>query len=84
MLMGDRLIWTINLIDWVPGATFAQAYAEVPYLVQDEVVTAEMYFRDFFLMAFALTFVYLITFLNFIVMKVTIADWFKKNTTLAG
>lgn len=84
MLMGDRLIWTINLIDWIPGASFAAAYAEVPYLVEDEVVTAEMYYRDFFLMGFALVFVYLITFLNFIVMKLSIADWFKKNTTLAG
>ncbi|PWJ70498.1 hypothetical protein B0O40_0338 [Ruminococcaceae bacterium R-25] len=84
MLMGDRFIWTMNLIDWIPGATFAQAYAEVPYLVEDEVVTAEMYYRDFFVMGFAVVFVYLITFLNFIVMKVTIADWFKKNTKLAG
>lgn len=84
MLMGDRLIWTINLIDWIPGATFAQAFAEVPYLIEDEVVTAEMYYRDFFLMGFALVFVYLITFLNFIVMKLSIADWFKKNTTLVN
>ena len=84
MLMGDRLIWTVNLIDWIPGATFAQAFAEVPYLVEDEVVTAEMFYRDFFLMGFALVFVYLITFLNFIVMKLSIGEWFKKNTTLVN
>ena len=84
MLMGDRLIWTVNLLDWAPGITIGQAYAEVPYLIEDEIVSAEQYYRDFFLMGFALAFVYLITFLNFIVMKLSISEWFKKNTTLAG
>ena len=82
MLMGDRLIWTMNLIDWIPGATFAQAYAEVPYLVQDEVVTLGDYLRDFFLMFGMLAVVYLLTILNYFKMKVSIIEWFKNNTIL--
>ena len=82
MLMGDRLIWTMNLIDWIPGATFAQAFAEVPYLVKDEVITLGAYLRDFFLMFGAMAVVYLITVLNYFTMKLSIVEWFKKHTIL--
>ena len=82
MLLGDRLVWTINLIDWFPGATFAQAFAEVPYLVEDEVVSLSDYLRDFIIMLIFFGSVYLLTFANFFVMKLSIGEWFKKNTVL--
>ena len=82
MILGDRLVWTMNLMDWVPGATFAQAFAEVPYLVEDGVVGFMDYAMDFIYMFSALAIVYLITILNFLRTKLSIIEWFKKYTIL--
>lgn len=82
MLLGDRLVWTMNLIDWIPGATFGQAFAEVPYLVEYQVVEFWDYAMDFVYMFSALAIVYLITMLNFLRTKCSIYEWFKKYTII--
>ena len=65
LLFGDRLVWTMNLIDYFP-----------------ELVAPMEYYRDFIIMFIFFGSVYLITFANFFVMKLSIFEWFKKNTRL--
>ena len=82
LLFGDRLVWTINLVDFFPELNLIEAYLEVPYLVEDGLAAPMEYYRDFIIMFIFFGSVYLITFANFFVMKLSIMDWFKKNTTL--
>lgn len=82
LLFGDRLVWTINLIDYFPELNLIEAYLEVPYLIKDGLVAPMEYHRDFIIMFIFFGSVYLITFANFFFMKLSIMEWFKKNTTL--
>ena len=65
-----------------PELNLIEAYLEVPYLVEDGLAAPMEYYRDFIIMFIFFGSVYLITFANFFVMKLSIMDWFKKNTTL--
>ena len=82
LLFGDRLVWTMNLIDYFPELNLIEAYLEVPYLIEDGLVAPMEYYRDFIIMFIFFGSVYLITFANFFVMKLSIFEWFKKNTRL--
>ena len=58
LLLGDRLTWVFTLQNWYEDITFAQAYWEVPYLIEDGIVEPMDYYQDYIAMFGMLLFVY--------------------------
>ena len=50
LLLGDRLIWSFNLLSWYDDITFSTAYWEVPYIVEDGIVDTFDYYQDYIVM----------------------------------
>jgi len=82
LLLGDRLVWAITIVDAFPEVTFLEAFFAVPHLVEAGAVAPMEYYQDFIIIFILFGFVYLLTFANFFIMKLSIVEWFKKNTTL--
>ncbi|MBR4403616.1 MAG: hypothetical protein IKT10_00730 [Clostridiales bacterium] len=79
LLLGDRLVWAITLIDFFPDVTFLEAFLEVPYLVEDGVVAPMDYYKDFIMIFSCFGLIYLLAFVNFFFRKATIMELVKNN-----
>lgn len=66
IFLGDRLIWTFDLLRWYEDITFSQAYYEVPYMVEDEIVEAFSYYEDYIIALAALILFYFIVIRNYL------------------
>ena len=66
LLLGDRLIWTFNLLSWYDDITFSTAYWEVPHIVEDGIVDAFDYYQDYIVMIGSLLIFYVMIVINYI------------------
>lgn len=76
IIFGDRLIWTFDLMRWYSDITFSQAFYEVPYMIEDEIVEAFSYYEDFIIAFSAMAILYFIVIKNYISGKNTLLEIF--------
>ena len=79
LLLGERLIWAFNLLDWYYNIDFSTAYWEVPYLVEDEIVEAFDYYRDYLIMAVPLVIFYFMIIRNYFTGGMTVMEMMSKR-----
>ena len=79
LFMGERLIWTFTLLRWYSDISFVRAYREVPYMIQDEIVSANDYYIDYIIIFAALVLFYIVIFRNYITGGMTVSDMLKKR-----
>lgn len=80
LLLGDRIIWSLNLLDWYHDIDFAMAYWEVPYLVEDGIVEAFDYYRDYIVMFAPVLLFYFIVIRNYLTGGMTVRELMTKRT----
>jgi hypothetical protein len=80
LLLGDRIIWSLNLLDWYHDIDFAMAYWEVPYLVEDGIVEAFDYYRDYIVMFAPVLLFYFIVIRNYLTGGMTVRELMAKRT----
>ncbi len=66
LLLGDRIIWSIGLMNSFSDIDFEMAYFEVPYLVEDGFIEASDYYRGYFIMFIPLVIFYFIFIWNYL------------------
>lgn len=66
LILGDRLIWTFDIMRNFDDVTFEQAYWEIPYLVEDGIVNSTDYYQDYIVIVIALVLFTIIFFGNYI------------------
>lgn len=66
LLLGDRIIWTLGLMNTYHDIDFEIAYFEIPYLVEDGFVEASDYYRGYFIMLVPLVIFYFIFIWNYL------------------
>lgn len=80
LLLGDRLIWTFDLMRNFDELTFSDAYWEVPYLVEDGALEWMDYYQDY-LVIFAGLVLFLIFFcINYIKGGISVRELLTKKT----
>ena len=79
LLLGDRLIWTFDLLRNFDEVTFEQAYWEVPYLVEDGFVNSTDYYQDIIVIIAALVIFTIIFFGNYIKGGLTVTELLSKR-----
>ena len=61
---------------WYSDITFSQAFYEVPYMIEDEIVEAFSYYEDFIIAFSAMAILYFIVIKNYISGKNTLLEIF--------
>lgn len=79
LILGDRLIWTFDLMKNFDDITFEQAYWEVPYLVEDGFVDSMDYYQDYIVIVIALVLFAVIFFSNYIRGGLTVSQMLAKR-----
>lgn len=79
LLVCDRFIWAFTLLRYY-SITFAQAYWEVPYLVEDGIYDATEFYKDYVIMFLPLVILYFIIIRNYITGGKTVMQLLKKKT----
>lgn len=79
LLLGDRIIWSLNLLDWYHDIDFSMAYWEVPYLVEDGIVEAFDYYRDYLVMFAPVLIFYFIVIRNYLTGGMTVRELMAKR-----
>ena len=79
LLLGDRLIWTFDLMRNYDDVTFEQAYWEIPYLVEDGIVNSTDYYQDYIVIVIAIVLFTIIFFGNYIKGGMSVSQMFAKR-----
>ena len=80
LLLGDRLIWTFDLMRNFDELTFSDAYWEVPYLVEDGALDWMDYYQDFIAIFAALALFLIFFCINYIKGGKNVRELLSKRT----
>jgi uncharacterized membrane protein YeaQ/YmgE (transglycosylase-associated protein family) len=74
IFVGERFIWTFTLLYWYDDITFEIAYYEVPHLIEDYIVEAFDYYKDYVICFAALAIMYFVIIRNYLKGGMTIRE----------
>lgn len=74
IFVGERFIWAVTLLFWYDDISFKMAYFEVPYLIEDGIVEAFDYYKDYVICFAALAIMYFVIIRNYLKGGMTIRE----------
>lgn len=74
IFVGEKFIWTYTLLTWYSDVTFKQAYYAVSYLVDEGIVDAFDYYKDYICAFAALAIMYFVIIRNYLTGGLTVRE----------